>query len=428
MQESFLHYIWQHQYFDKQNLRTAQDEDILILHPGNRNTHAGPDFFNARIKIDGIEWVGSVEIHINASGWTQHRHHSDAAYENVVLHVVWKNDKPARRGDQTILSTIELKNRVDEQLLIKCNSLINSPEALPCSGILIHVPEVIKISMLDSALLHRLESKAGVVLEMLQRNNNDWEETCYQLLCKNFGFKVNTDPFLQLARSLPYKILLKHADNLLQMEALLFGQAGFLEEKQEDAYYDLLRREHSVLSHKYQLSEKKLNKAQWRFLRLRPANFPTIRIAQLAALLHRRKNIFSSIVSCPGPRELKAIFITRQSEYWLHHYQFFKAVPGEIPGLGETSTDNIIINTVAPMLTAYGKARDEQIFIDRAMDVLSNVSAESNSITRQWNALGMNVRTAFDSQALIGLHNDFCLRRRCLDCKIGATLVKPALV
>lgn len=425
MQESFLHYIWQQQYFNKQDLLTTEGEPIQVLHPGNRNTHAGPDFFNARLRIGDLEWVGSVEIHINASGWMHHRHDVDPAYENVILHVVWKNDKPVKRRDDTILSAIELNHRVDEQLLLSGYRLINSPDTIPCAALLSNVPEVVKMSALDNALLERLENKANDVLAMLQRNGNDWEETCYQLLCKNFGFKVNAEPFLQLAHSLPYRTLLKHADNLLQLEALLFGQAGLLEEKKEDEYYNFLVREYSFLSHKYQLSAKKLSKAQWRFLRLRPANFPTIRLAQLASLIHHQKNIFSKIISLSS-QELKPIFAVKQSDYWLRHYQFFKKTQDTIAGLGAASIENIIINTVVPLLTAYSKAKDESIFIERAIEVLHQTPAESNTITKQWVTLGINVKSAFDSQALLGLHSNFCLRKKCLECKIGASLIKPS--
>ena len=427
MSESFLHYIWQFQYFDKSDLVTTEGEELQVFNPGNRNGHAGPDFFNARVKIGNMEWVGSAEIHINASGWSEHKHDADPAYENVVLHVVWKNDKPVKRNDNTLIPTLELKNRVDEKLLLGYKKLINSPEPIPCSLSFASVNDLIKLSMLDKALLQRLEAKAEMVSGMLQRNNNDWEETLYQLLCKNFGFKVNAEPFLQLAKALPYKILLKHADKLLQLEAFLFGQAGFLEGSNEDEYYQLLKREYSLLSQKYQLAEKALSKAQWRFLRLRPANFPTIRLAQLAMLIHQQKNIFSKIIEIDSPKALKAIFGIKQSDYWLNHFQFFKKAKEDVAPLGETSIDNILINTVVPLLAAYSKTKDDQVLLDRAVDILQNLSAEANTIPRQWTSVGLKSKTAFDSQALIELCNNYCLKRKCLECNIGSSLVKPML-
>jgi hypothetical protein len=425
--EAFLHYLWQFQYFDKHDLVTATGEEIQVYHPGYRNTNAGPDFFNARIKIGSMEWVGSVEIHINASGWLEHKHETDPAYENVVLHVVWKNDKEIKRSDHSLLPTLELKNRVDEQLLLKYKRLINSPEEIPCAGVFNKVPDLVKFSMLDKTLMQRLETKAGAVSALLTRNNNDWEETCFQLIGKNFGFKVNTDPFLQLTQALSYKIILKHSDKLLQIEAMLFGLAGFLETEIGDSYYQLLKREYHLLNQKYKLDERKLNTAQWRFLRLRPANFPTIRLAQLAALLFKQKNIFSKIVNARDVVSLKELFEVHQSEYWQRHYHFQKESKEEISGLGQVSIDNLIINTVAPLLIAYSHAKDDQAYIDTAVEILQHIPAEENAITRQWIKNGLKSKSAFDSQGLLELHNSFCLRRRCLECNIGSALVKPVL-
>jgi hypothetical protein len=426
MSESFLHYLWEFQYFTKIDLQTTDGERVVVFHPGHRNTHAGPDFQNARILIGDMEWVGTVEIHINASGWWEHKHDVDLAYENVVLHVVWKSDRPVKRSDGTMLPTLELKNRVDESLLLSYKRLINSPTDIPCYASFNDIAELTKISMLDKALFHRLETKAASVTNLLQRNNNDWEETCYQLLAKNFGFKVNAEPFLQLAQGLPYRVIMKQADQLIQVEAMLFGQAGFLEGKADtDDYHTLLRREYTLLSRKFNLQPTQLNKSQWKFLRLRPANFATVRLAQFAALLQGRKNLFSQLIGIDSFKTLREIFSVLQSEYWQSHYRFGKPVEEAVPALGDASIENIAINTVAPLLVAYGKAKDENGFIDQAVTILQQIHAESNKITRQWVAMGVPIKTAFDSQALIELYNNFCLRRRCLDCNIGASLLKP---
>jgi hypothetical protein len=423
--ESFLHYVWQFQYFDRHSLCTTSGEAISVFNPGQRNPHAGPDFFNARIKIDDMEWIGSVEIHIYASGWIEHKHNTDAAYENVVLHVVWSDDKIVTRSDGTMLPTLELKGRITEYLLIHYRRLVYSPEAIPCSSKLFEVKPITVSSMLDKVLVDRLEIKANGALRMLERNGSDWEETCYQMLTKNFGFKVNNDPFHQLSLAIPYKILLKHADKLSQVEALLFGQAGFLEEENDDAYYSLLKREYKFLSQKYLLADKRLNKIQWRFLRMRPANFPTIRIAQLAWLIHKGKKFFGTIIGIQNERELAEFFTVGQSEYWLHHYHFFKQFKKEIDTLGDESINSLIINTVAPILVAYGKAKDDQVYIDRAVSILQHIPAETNRVTKRWKELGLIVKTSFDSQAVVELYNNFCQKRRCLDCKIGASLVNP---
>jgi len=426
MSESFLHYLWQFQYFAKADLRTTAGEEILIFNPGIKNTHAGPDFHQARLKIGGIEWVGSVEIHIHASGWTDHKHDTDKAYDTVVLHVVWKDDKPVIRHDGSPMPTLELLRRVDERLILDYKKLVNNPEGIPCSAVWHTVPSIIKLSMLDKVLASRLETKAAAIETLLQRNGHDWEETCYQLLARNFGFKVNAEPFLQLAQGLPLKILLKHADKPLQVEALFFGQAGFLEDQLPDYHYQLLQREYHFLCRKYNLDPARLNKVQWKFLRLRPANFPTIRLAQLSTLLHTQRNVFSKMMMITNVGDLKKILSIEQPQYWLDHYHFGRKVKSEVSALGDASIDMIIINTIVPLMVAFGKYKDDQDFVDRALSILQNVASESNTITRQWATLGVKSTTAFDSQALLELYQGFCQKRRCLSCSIGVSLLKPA--
>jgi hypothetical protein len=426
MQESLLHYIWQFQYFDKRDLKTSSGESVTVFHPGFRNTHAGPDFSQARIKIGDLEWIGNVEIHIHASGWKDHHHDQDAAYDNVVLHVVWKEDAAVSRKDKTSLPTLELAGRVDDNLLLRFNSIFLNPETIPCASSLSDVNPLIKLSMVEKALMSRLETKSKIVFKMLADSGNDWEEVCYQLLCKNFGFKVNADPFLMLAKNLPYKVIMKHGDKLLQIEALLFGQAGMLDERIDDDYFKLLKREHTLLSQKFGLESRKLNKAQWRFLRLRPANFPTIRLAQLAAILHVQKNIFSKFTDATSYKTLVNVLTAQQSAYWVNHYLFGKTIEEKIPGLGKSSIDNVIVNTVVPLMVAWSRSRDDQEGVDRAVQILHDVTGEENMITRKWTSFGLKPKNAFDSQALIELYNNFCLRRKCLDCSIGASLIRPS--
>jgi hypothetical protein len=428
MQESLLHYIWQFQYFNRENLVTTSGEQITVFHPGFRNTHSGPDFSNARIKIGELEWIGHVEIHVHASGWKDHKHDSDPAYDNVVLHVVWKDDYPVVRKDKSVLPSMELMGRVDDSLLLRYKKIFLNPETIPCSSSIAQVNALTTLSMLEKALMTRLEAKTGVIIETLQENNNDWEETCYQMLCRNFGFKVNTEAFLRLAQAVPYKVIMKHSDKLLQIESLLFGQAGLLDDPFDDEYFLLLKREHSLLSQKFNLHDSKMSRAQWRFLRLRPANFPTIRIAQLAGLLFRQRNIFSKFIEARSYKDLINILATSQSEFWRHHYLFGKYIEEEIPSLGKMSVENVIVNTVVPVVVAYGKQKDDQELVDRAVRILQEVHTEDNAIVKKWNALGIPSKTAFDSQALLELHNNFCLRRKCLDCTIGSSLIRPALV
>lgn len=413
------------QYFNKKDLRSTAGDMIEILDSGTLNTHAGPDFASARLRIGEMEWMGSVEVHTHASAWIEHHHEKDKAYDNVILHLVWQNDCDIYRNDRTLVPALELKGRVDEGLIKTYRQLVGSSFSIPCQRSLPGVPELIKISMMEKALFQRLQRKAGEVLTMFGDNRNNWEETFYQLLGRNFGFKVNAEPFFQLTRLLPLRMLMKQGDKLEHLEALLFGQAGFLDPTRGDDYFLMLKREHKLLSQKYSLQQNKMSKSQWRFLRLRPANFPSLRLAQFAAVLHRHQNLFSSVMECSGVKDLLNLFAVPTQQYWTHHYQFARKSKGAVHDLGQSSGENIIINTVIPVWVAYGKQTDQQGYIDRAVEVLQHLPAEENKILRTWNALGIKVQTAFDSQALLELFNNFCEPKGCLNCAIGTSLMHP---
>jgi len=425
MNESFIHYLWQFQYFERDALSTADGEQLRVLKTGTPNTNAGPDFFNAKVNIDGIELIGNVEIHIKSSDWFAHHHEKDAAYNNVILHVVWENDIPVKQNG-TSIPTLELKSKVDQSLLQQYKKLINSPTSIACEKSFPEVDDLVKLTMLDKALMQRLEKKANQVNELLKFNHNDWDETTYQLFARNFGFKVNADPFSQLSKALPYKVVQKQS-SVLQVEALLFGQAGMLETKTKDEYISLLFREYHLLAQKYALYEQRLSASQWRFLRLRPANFPTLRIAQFAAMLFHTKNIFSQLISVGSYVGMQKIIEQNQSGYWQTHYRFGRKAKGRVAAFGEASVENVVINTVAPLLVAYGKYKDEQAFVDLAVELLQQLPAEQNKITKEWNDLGLKIKNAFDSQGSIELRNEFCEKRQCLNCNIGVALLKPKL-
>lgn len=426
MSESFLHYLWQFQYFDKKELKTTAGDNLVIFKSGILNSDAGPDFSQAKLNVDGIDWAGSVEIHIMSSGWIDHGHHHDQAYENVVLHVVWEEDKPIYRNDGTSLPTLALKGRVDEQLMTKYQKLINNASVIPCEHSFRKSDSLLKLSMIDKALMKRLEDKANRVSSWLNQNNGDWEETAYQLLAANFGFKVNKEPFLQLAKALPYKIIQKHRDQPLQIEALVFGQAGFLVTKNKDEYITKLFREYEFLSRKYSLQSSQMNPAQWKYLRLRPANFPTLRLAQFATLLHSRKNIFSNLIEVVSHKDLQQFFELTPSAYWQTHYRFGKKAKRLVYNFGEESTNTVIINSVVPLLVAYGRSNDDWSFVDRAVNILQQVPTEKNRVVTLWKDLGYTSKSAFDSQGLIELYQNFCQSRQCLNCVIGSSILKPS--
>ncbi|MEL6606676.1 MAG: DUF2851 family protein [Bacteroidota bacterium] len=423
MQEDFLYYLWKLQYFEKKGLTTCYGEPLTVLQPGTRNEHAGPDFLNGKITINDVTWHGHVEMHINASDWYAHRHQKDKAYENVILHVVWNHDKDIQQLDGTIMPTLVLKDKVKPGLYRQYQELLHNHDTILCAKHLPQVPDLVKASMLDKALFQRLTNQHNLVYRLLEENKGDWEETAYQLLANNFGFKVNSAALLALAKDLPLQVITKQSDQLLSIESLLLGQAGLLQQEEVDDYLAALRKEHQYLAHKYQLPVDKMHSNQWKFFRLRPANFPTIRIAQLAQLLHQHPNIFDLLVNTPT-EILRIKLAVLQSAYWQDHYQFVKASKTKIPGLGKASIENILINTVVPLLVAYGKAKDEQDYIDRAVAILQHLPAEYNAITRHWEEVGIRVKSAFDSQALIELFNNFCSQKQCLACNIGTTILQ----
>jgi hypothetical protein len=425
MNEDFLSFVWRYQYFDTTNLRTQADEQVQILRTGHMNTHAGPDFAEARILLNGMEWAGSVELHVKSSDWELHQHPSDAAYESVVLHVVWQDDRPVRRQDGTFIPTLVLSSRVKPAVHERYERLMESKDEIPCAPQFREVPRLQKIAMLDRVLLERLEAKAARVTELWEQNNRNWEETTYQWLAQYFGFKLNTPAFLRLAQTVPLKVLQKHRSSDLQIEALLFGTAGLLPENPEEDYVKNLRKEYQFLSAKYGLLSRQMGIHEWKFMRLRPAGFPTVRLAQWAVLLQREAGLFASLTSIEDVANLRQMFRVSQSSYWKKHYQFGKASAAKVPDLGKDAADLLIINAAIPLLVAYARQRDQSTYLDRAIRWLEQLSAEKNHILRAWASLGMRVTTAFDSQALLEWHNQYCVQKRCLACTVGASLVRP---
>ncbi len=422
MNESFLHYVWQFVYFNTSNLLTAEGEQLQIIKQGNHNTNAGPDFLQAKIYVGSIQWVGSVEIHIKSSDWISHKHQTDLAYENVVLHVVWENDKQIMRADGTRIPTLELKERVDQKLILKYRNLVNSPLTIACERSIRQVDSILTLSMIEQAATRRVEAKSSEVINLVNQNNGDWDETTYQWIAKNFGFKVNTDPFFQLAKSLPYKLVRKHSNSQLQIEALLFGQAGMLTTKTKSDYITSLYTEYHFLSNKYSI-EPALNFSQWKFLRLRPANFPTLRVAQFASLLQSTQGLFSKIIE-GSVSDLLSLFDTAPSIYWQSHYHFSKPSVKGAHALGRSSKEILLINAIVPILIAYGKLADDQHQIERAVELLQQLPAEKNKIITYWQEVGVVAKSAFDTQGLIEQHNHMCLKRQCLNCVVGTTLIK----
>ena len=425
MKEDFLHYIWQHQYYRKTDLATTEGEPVQILRTGFYNTDAGPDFKEALLKIGEVEWSGSVEIHVRASDWHRHNHQQDKKYDQVILHVVWDADLPVQRTDASQIPTIELKARVAPAILQRYNELEKARTSIPCANFWPHVPDFTKTMMLERALTERLELKGEEVLTLFRQNGNDWEQTTYQLLCKAFGFKINQDAFLQLAKALPWQVIRKHQTNKLQLEALLFGVSGFLEDR-SDEYSQQLAKEYNFLSHKYNLKEHQMQRHHWNFLRMRPANFPTVRLAQLAALLHQSRHFFAALVETATIKDYEKLFRAPVSAYWQHHYDFGKENKNLQVGIGKGSVQNLIINVAVPLLAAYANYNQLREYLEKAITLLEKVKEASNNITRLYEELGWEARTAADNQAALGLFRRYCQPVNCLHCTIGNKILKQS--
>ncbi|WP_158584302.1 DUF2851 family protein [Reichenbachiella sp. MSK19-1] len=423
VQETFLHFVWNYQRFASAHLVTVEDQPIEIYNLGHHNSDAGPDFLQAKLRIGDICWYGSVEIHINSSDWDRHDHQSDTKYNSVILHVVWNHDKECCREDGERLPVLQLSDRVDLQLLSKSNSLINSPLAIPCQEQFSQVRNIDKVSMLDHACVERLRRKSALLLDMLDSNVGSWEETAYQWIAQHFGFKKNAEAMLKLATRLPHKLLLKHQPEPLDVEALVFGVAGFLEGEARDQHHAELKRRYDYLAKKYNLQEQEMLRVEWDFLRMRPSNFPTVRLAQLICFVSTHAKFFDLIVHGTSGMEVCGFFDMKVSAYWQLHYDFGKTSKRVTAGIGKSSVDVLLINGVVTLLTAYGTSVGETRYLDRAVDLLQGLKPEQNSIISDWEALGMEVTSAFDTQALIELKNEFCLKKKCLSCKIGLKIL-----
>lgn len=403
------------------DLFTTAGEPIDVIQTGELNEHAGPDFFNARIRIGDTLWAGNVEVHVRSSDWYRHDHQGDNAYSNIILHIVYNADSMVHDRNGKEIPVLELTGRFDPGLWEKYEELMRSRQWIPCLKSLPDVDIIIVNNWLGRMAVERLEKRAKLILSSLQRSNFNWEETFYRYLTKSFGFGINTVPFELLAKSLPLTLIERYRENAIQEEALLFGQAGLLEKQYEDDYPAHLRKEYLHLKNKYLLAP--MEGHLWKFLRLRPVNFPTIRIAQLAALFRKSPRLFANILECKYLHEVEDIFKVNTSPYWSDHYVFDKHAPVRKKRLGKTSVQLVIINTVVPFLFAYGKERGDQDRCERALRFLEDIPAEANAIISRWNQAGITPFSAMDSQALLELRNSYCIPKRCLQCAIGKYLM-----
>ncbi|GGG93589.1 DUF2851 family protein [Pedobacter zeae] len=423
--EDFLHYVWQFRSFDYSGLHTVAGESLKIINPGLLNKNAGPDFFHAKIEIDGTTWAGNVEIHLRSSDWLKHHHQKNPAYENVILHVVYEHDAEIKRMDQTVLPVLELKNRISADLIKKYENLFLTLTDFPCIAQIGTVDPLIVDSFLARTLIERFELKTNAVIETLNELNGNWEETFYRFMARNFGFKINALPFEMIAKAVPQHIYSKHKNNPYQIEAMVFGAAGFLTDQFEEEYPRKLKAEFAFLRKKYNIEPVEVS--VWKFMRMRPQNFPTIRLAQFAALMVKANHLFSKIMEIKEVNDLRILFEKLPvNDYWKTHYHFKKEAPGVNIQIGKDSVDNILLNTVALFLFAYGKYTATQFYISRAIKLLESLPAEENAITGKFRGAGVKIGHAFASQGILQLKKQYCNEKKCLSCGIGIKILKQA--
>lgn len=417
--EALLHYVWQNKLFYVNNLTTVDGIPVEVINVGKTNTDAGPDFFNAKIKIGTTIWAGNVEIHTRASDWTKHNHLTDKAYDSVIIHIVADDDQETFRTNGTKIPQMILK--FPNEILQNYTQLLAEKYQIFCEKRINEVSEDVINLWKTELLTERLQRKVAAIFEILLQNKNNWDDTFYAVLARNLGFGTNSEPFEQLAKSLPQNILAKHKNNILQIEALLFGQAGLLPMQSVDIYIITLKKEYDFLSRKYNL--KPIDSTQWKLLRLRPDNFPYVRIAQFAALVMQSSRLFSKIVETPDIEFLRKIFSCEPSEFWKTHYRFENPGKQKNKRLSKQSIDIMLINTVVPMLFAYAEKRKNATLKNAAMAILKQLSPEKNAITIYWKTLGIAVHSAADSQALLQLKKYYCDMKKCLHCHIGHKIV-----
>lgn len=399
-------------------LQTTTGEPVEVIDAGLPNTNAGPDFFNAKLKIGGTLWVGNIEVHTLASDWMRHGHDKDAAYENVILHVAETVDCEVFRANGVPVPQLQLP--CPDPVRQRYDELSHAEIYPPCYSILSSLPKLTVHSWLSALQVERFEQKARVIATRLERCNNHWEDVFFITLARNFGFGLNGDAFEAWASRLPFRAIDKHRDDLFQVEAFFFGQAGLLDEELPDAdgYYLKLQKEFRYLQHKFELSVP-MTATQWRFLRLRPGNFPHVRLAQLANLYYKERSLFSRIMEADTLEAVRKLLTVTTSPYWEEHFNFRKVSSSREKQVGKNAQNLIIINTVIPFLYAYGLHKADELLCERATGFLESLKAEDNHIIRHWSGAGLPVSTAADSQALLQLQKEYCDKKDCLRCRFG---------
>ncbi|TDO96510.1 DUF2851 family protein [Flavobacterium sp. 245] len=421
MKEDFLHYIWKFKKFDLLNLKTAQNEQIIIYKIGDYLELSGPDFFNAQIKIGEQKWAGNVEIHLKSSDWYLHQHEKDTAYENVILHVVWEHDTEIFRENNAEIPVLILKDYVSKDLVANYNALTAAKTWISCEKDLKEIDDFTLKNWQERLFFEKLERKSQFIYQLLDETNQDWEAVLFCMLAKNFGLNTNGNSFVQMAKSIPFSIFRKESFEVENLEALFFGICGLLDMEKEDVYFKDLKFRYFFLLHKYNLERTYVDPVQ--FFKHRPDNFPTIRLSQLASLYHNYQNLFSKIIELRSAESVYSLLSVSASFYWQNHYQFDKESPKKTKKLSNSFLDLLIINTIIPLQFAYSNIMGETI-AENLIDFMIGVSSEKNSIIEKFASFGIKSNNAFESQTLLELKKEYCDRKACLKCVIGMELLK----
>ena len=415
MKEAILQYVWKHKLFYQNQLYTVDGEKVEIIDVGKYNVDGGPDFFNSKIKIGNTLWAGNVEIHSQSSDWLKHQHQFDKAYDSVILHVVGEANGEVFRTDGSKIPQLVLT--FPPKIETNYETLLNNQQWIPCADKLEQIPSIFIQSWKNTLVVERLEQKVKAINALLETTQQHWEEAFYITLARNFGFGTNGQAFEALAKSIPLMVLGKHKDNLFQLEAILFGQAGLLNVEVTDNYVKDLKKEYHFLQTKFSLQP--MDNSQWKLFRLRPYNFPHLRIAQFASLVHNSSKLFSKIIEKPSINELKSLLTCEPSSYWQTHYLFGESSGKRTKKLGTASINSILINTIVPFLFCYGLKKSNEDLKEKSLQILEQLPSEKNALIKGWKNAGLESETAFDSQALIQLKRNYCEEKKCLFCRIG---------
>ena len=421
MKEDFLHYLWKHKLFSLHSLKTTHKESIVLIKSGEHNHHSGPDFFNSQLKIDGQHWAGNVEIHVKSSDWYVHGHEKDENYDNIILHVVWEHDVDIYTKNSSLLPTLELKNFIHTDVLKNYQKLFSTSKRwINCEKDIASTNEFLLGNWFDRLYIERLEEKSIFITDLLKSSNNDWEVVLFKLLAKNFGLKINSEAFFELANRLNFSIVRKQRNDLESLEALFFGQAGLLNEPIQDGYYQKLQKEYDYLTSKFNLSS--VSRSRFQFFRLRPNNFPTIRIAQLAALYNQKENLFSQIIKTKELNDFYKLFSIQVSPFWKDHYSFTSSSKKSNKTLTKSFIDLLLINTIVPFKFIYlrqmNKLNEEEL-----LDTVRQIKPEKNAIIDKFKDIGISTTNAFQTQSLLQLKKEYCSKQKCLQCNIGNDLL-----